>query len=240
MRSSRLYLATRSERAGAPVLIWPGAGRDREVGDRRVLRLARAVRDDGGVAGALGQPDRLERLGERADLVHLDQDRVADAGVDAAAASRSTFVTKRSSPTSCTRSPSSRVSCFQVVPVVLGRAVLERHDREAVEQAAPERRPGPGRRAPCPRSGTRRRGTPRSSPGRARSRRRSRWPARSAASRIASIAASLEGRSGAKPPSSPTAGREPALVQHGAERVVDLGRDLHRLGERRGARRARP
>src|SRR6266511_2286499 len=38
---------------------------------------------------------------------------------------------------------------------------------------------------------------------------RSRWPARSAASRIASIASSEEPRSGAKPPSSPTAVASP-------------------------------
>ena len=46
MRSSRLYLATRSERDGAPVLIWPVPMRDDEVGDRRVLGLAGAVRHD--------------------------------------------------------------------------------------------------------------------------------------------------------------------------------------------------
>ena len=51
MRSSWLYFATRSERAGAPVLIWPALVRDGEVGDRRVLGLARAVRDDRRVAG---------------------------------------------------------------------------------------------------------------------------------------------------------------------------------------------
>ena len=37
-----------------------------------------------GVAGALGHIDRGECLGERADLVDLDQDRVADARLDAA------------------------------------------------------------------------------------------------------------------------------------------------------------
>ena len=69
IRSRRLYLATRSERAGAPVLIWPAFGRDREVGDRRVLGLARAVRDHGRVARLLREPDRVERLGQRPDLV---------------------------------------------------------------------------------------------------------------------------------------------------------------------------
>ena len=57
MRSSWLYFATRSLRAGAPVLIWPAVGRDREVGDGRVLGLAAAVRHHRRVAVA-GAPAR--------------------------------------------------------------------------------------------------------------------------------------------------------------------------------------
>ena len=45
--------------------------------------------------------------------------------------SRSRFVTKRSSPTSWTRSPSSRGQRAPAVPVVLGGAVLDRDDRVA-------------------------------------------------------------------------------------------------------------
>ena len=59
-------------------------GGDGEVGDGGVLGLARAVRHHRGVAAAVRQLDRVERLGERADLVDLDEDRVGDAGVDAA------------------------------------------------------------------------------------------------------------------------------------------------------------
>ena len=40
------------------------------------------MRDDGRVPGVARRPDRLERLGERPDLVHLDQDRVGDAALD--------------------------------------------------------------------------------------------------------------------------------------------------------------
>ena len=40
MRSSWLYFATRSLRDAEPVLIWPAAGADREVGDRRILGFA--------------------------------------------------------------------------------------------------------------------------------------------------------------------------------------------------------
>ena len=57
MRSSWLYLAMRSERDSEPVLICSGVGADRDVGDGRVLGLARAVRDHRGVAGALGHLD---------------------------------------------------------------------------------------------------------------------------------------------------------------------------------------
>src|SRR5579862_4930250 len=42
--------------------------RHRQVGDERVLRLARAMRHDGAPARARRQRDRVERLGERADL----------------------------------------------------------------------------------------------------------------------------------------------------------------------------
>src|SRR4029077_13693025 len=60
------------------------ARRDREVGDGRVLGLARAVRHDRGIAVLARQIDRVEGLRERPDLVDLDQDRVADVLVDAA------------------------------------------------------------------------------------------------------------------------------------------------------------
>ena len=84
MRSSWLYLATRSDRAGAPVLIWPQFGGDREVGDRGVLGLAGAVAHHAAVAVAVRELDGVEGLGERADLVDLDQQRVGLAAGDAA------------------------------------------------------------------------------------------------------------------------------------------------------------
>ena len=68
------------ERAGLDL---PAAGADREIGDRGVLGLAGAVRHHRGVARRARAPHRLERLGQRPDLVHLDQDRVADALLDA-------------------------------------------------------------------------------------------------------------------------------------------------------------
>jgi hypothetical protein len=85
MRISWLYFASAvraGERAGLDL---PAIRRDREIGDRRVLGLAGAVRHDAGVAGAVRHIDRGERLRQRADLVDLDQDRVADALLDAVA-----------------------------------------------------------------------------------------------------------------------------------------------------------
>src|SRR5882724_7263418 len=52
-----------------------GIGRDRDVGDRDVFGLARAVADDGGVVRLLGHLDGVERLGERTNLVHLHENR---------------------------------------------------------------------------------------------------------------------------------------------------------------------
>src|SRR5690348_6875224 len=48
-----------------------GAECDGEIGDRRVLRLARAVGHDGRVAVRVREADRLDGLGERPDLVDL-------------------------------------------------------------------------------------------------------------------------------------------------------------------------
>ena len=84
MRSSWLYLATRSERAGAPDLIWP-----------QLVATARSAIVTSSVSpercditerydGASRARHRFERLGERADLVDLDQHRVRDARRDAA------------------------------------------------------------------------------------------------------------------------------------------------------------
>jgi len=59
------------------------AGCDGEVGDRGVFGLAAAVAHDGSVAVAMSQVDRFKRLGERADLVDLDEDRIGAAHFDA-------------------------------------------------------------------------------------------------------------------------------------------------------------
>ena len=55
MRSSWLYLATRSDRGRRAGLDLAAVGGDGEVGDGRVLGLARPVRHDRGVAGAVAR-----------------------------------------------------------------------------------------------------------------------------------------------------------------------------------------
>lgn len=51
-------------------------GRDRQVTDERIFRLARAGADDGTPAGFLRQLDSSKGLGKGADLIRLDQHSV--------------------------------------------------------------------------------------------------------------------------------------------------------------------
>ena len=82
MRSSWLYLAIAVGAGGGAGLDLAASRGDREVGDGRVLGLAAPVAHHAGVAGAAGEGHAFEGLGEGADLVHLDQDRVGDPFVD--------------------------------------------------------------------------------------------------------------------------------------------------------------
>ena len=75
MRMSWLYLASRSRAAQRAGLDLARVGRDREVGDRRVLGLARAVRDDGRVAGAAA-PSRRRRASRSAMPIWLTLTRI--------------------------------------------------------------------------------------------------------------------------------------------------------------------
>src|SRR5215207_2181947 len=68
--------------AGRAGLDLARVGRNGQVRDRRVLRLARPVRNHRRIPRGAGERDCLERLGQRPDLVDLEQDRVGDAGLD--------------------------------------------------------------------------------------------------------------------------------------------------------------
>ena len=148
MRSSWLYLATRSERAGAPVLIWPqlvatarsatkvsSVSPERcEITERYEARVAAAIVSRVSVKVpiwltftkmALATPasmPALEPLGARdEDVVADDLDAVAERGG--------------------VRHPS--------LPVLLGHAVLDRDDRVAVDELGPVRDELAGRERPA-------------------------------------------------------------------------------------------
>ena len=108
--------------------------RDHEVGDRGVLGLTRTVRQHGGVARALREADRIERLGERSDLVDLDEQRVGDAALDAVGETGRVRDEQVVADELDLRAESVGEE-LPVVPVVLSQRVLDRDDREVVDQA---------------------------------------------------------------------------------------------------------
>ena len=176
MRSSWLYFATRSERAGAPVLICPQFGGDREVGDRGVLGLAGAVAHHAAEAVAVREVDGVEGLGERADLVDLHQQRVGGLLADAAPEPLDVGDEQVVADELHLGRRASAVIDAQPVPVLLVERVLDGDDRVRRDEvgvvgdaSAPSawRRPRTGRR--------RRRRTPRR---RRRGRARCRCPSR--------------------------------------------------------------
>ena len=229
------------ERAGRTGLDLAAVGGHGQVGDGGVLGLARAVRHDARVGGPGGQVHGVERLGQRADLVDLDQDRRWPRRVDAPAqpllvgdeevvadelhrdrrARRSAPPSRPSRPRPCRprsrRSGSGRTRSDAVVDhLVRGRACAPRR---------PARRRRPGRTRSRP------------GPWRWRSRRPGTRPAASMASTRMRHGVLVRGRFGAKPPSSPTAVDRPRVVQHAGQRVVGLDAPAQRLGERGRAHR---
>jgi len=107
----------------------------REVGDGRILGLARAVRHDRGVAGAMGVGDGLQRLGQGADLVDLDQDRIGDAplGPDRQPPGVGDEDVVADQLDAVAEPVGQRLPAFQIV---LGHAILDRGDRIGVASSA--------------------------------------------------------------------------------------------------------
>ena len=141
MRSSWLYLAIRSERAGEPVLICPpfvatarSAIVESSVSPERWLH-------DRGVAGALGHLDGVEGLGQRADLVDLDQDAVGDARSRCPARSRFGVGDEQVVADELDLVAELVGQQLPAVPVVLGAAVLDRDDRVLRDQLGEIARP---------------------------------------------------------------------------------------------------
>src|SRR5579862_6404556 len=115
----------------------PGPERDGEVRDRRVLGLAGAMGDHRAVTVLLREVHRVDRLGERADLVHLHEDGVGDAALDTElqplGVRYEDVVTDELDPIAellGRRDPAVRV--------VLGVAVFDGHDGEAVDETGEE------------------------------------------------------------------------------------------------------
>src|SRR4029077_14728083 len=115
-----------------------GAGRDGEVGDERVLGLAGAMRDDVAVAGLGRARHRGARLGQRSDLVHLDEDRIGETVGNALReqllVGAEEIVTHQLYPAAERRGEG-----FPAGAVVLAQAVLDRDDRVARAPALVER-----------------------------------------------------------------------------------------------------
>ena len=108
---------------------------DREVGDERVLGLARAVRGHHAPAGLLGHAHGLDRLGDRPDLVDLEQQRVArlllDRGLDARRVGHEEVVADDLAEARGGEGGG-------VVPVVLVEGVLDGDDRVVLAEALVE------------------------------------------------------------------------------------------------------
>src|SRR3990172_11347000 len=122
---------------GGSRLDLPRARRHGEIGDGGVLRLPRAVRDDRRIAARPRELDGVERLGERPDLVDLDEDRVRDTALDPAPEPldvRGEQVV--ADELDAVAEPLRQHS--PVAPLVLRPAVLDRDDRVAGGQRVPE------------------------------------------------------------------------------------------------------
>ncbi len=98
-----------------------------------ILGLARAVRHDRGVGRLVGHLDGVERLGERADLVDLDEDRVGDALLDAPAEPLG-IGHEEVVADQLDLAAELVGGDLPAFPVVLGQAVLDRDDRVLADQ----------------------------------------------------------------------------------------------------------
>ena len=136
MRSSWLYFADAIAAAGRSGLDLAGGGADREIGDGRVFGLARAVRDDRGVAG-VARPSRIASSVSVTVPIWFSFTSSALPTPSAMPRFRiSGLVTNTSSPTSCTVSPSACGQHLPAVPVAFGEAVFDRDDRILPHQSS--------------------------------------------------------------------------------------------------------
>src|SRR5919197_1263806 len=95
------------------------------------------MRHDRGVPGRARQLDRLRRLRQRSDLVHLDEDRVGRLAVDAVAQPLRVRDEEVVADELDALSELAR-EVHPAVPVVLGQRVFDRDDRVALDELGPE------------------------------------------------------------------------------------------------------
>ena len=132
MRSTSFHLAMRSLRANEPTLSWPVCQPIARCDDRHIFRLAGARGDDAGIPAAWRRAS-LQRLGQRAALVGLEQHGVGGASA-AACRTSGACETSKSSPTICSRCPTARVN--RAKPRLrLRQAGLRSNDRILVDPA---------------------------------------------------------------------------------------------------------
>ena len=189
--------------------------------------------DDGCVAICVRKLNRLQRFGQRPDLVHLQEDRVADALVDAPLQPRR--IRNEDVVSDELHAVAELYGQFGPrPPLVLGQGILERDDRVGIDEPAEEldhlfgseRAALEPVRAVAPHLGRRR-----------VERDRNTFPPTGPVSGLehhldrpfAGVEIGRETALIADPR------REAALVQDRAERLKDLGADLHRLGEAFGS-----
>ena len=197
----------RSLRANEPTLSWPDAPADGEVDDGDVLGLAGARRDDAGIAQLARRLPAVQRLGQRAALVGLEQHGVGRAGGGGLAQQRRSD-TRKSSPTTCSLRPTGAREAREALRVVLGQRVLDRDDGVALDPAqqqldqavAVELAPLQAQRVAAAAAELARPRCPARSP----PARRARSRPRSIAATSVSSASSLVSKAGHQPPSSAT------------------------------------
>ena len=114
-----------------------GAGSHREICDERILGLAGSVGDETPVSVARGQLHRVQRLGDAADLVQFDQDRVANSFVDPLLQDLRVRAGDVISDQLNLRSKSNRQISL-AVPIVFSHAVFEQHDRILLRPRLPQ------------------------------------------------------------------------------------------------------
>jgi hypothetical protein len=114
-----------------------GVGGHGDVGDGRVLGFAAAMADDGRETVAASQLDAVERLRQRADLVHLDENAVAGSLGDAVAQALGVGHEQIVADQLNFAAELAR-QFLPAIPIVLGQAVLKRTDWPALAQLLPQ------------------------------------------------------------------------------------------------------